>query len=385
MKTTKENYAPDPTSRIASVADRVAHDGDIVHLNPEGYRAYAQIIRKVCWALGQWCRGAKPPIAALAPLILRLLRSIELLVYRHTYSPVNDLTLDLRDGGFPSVIAMMELAADLQLAPAAIADGETRPMLKEQMLHEIFGKRRDPMELVWAIARRIYTRRLVEEPVLLPFSLGDLIEGEKLENGRVACQITWGYYDSVSSLPFLHHMEFEWSGAKRLSEDSTRMGLLSDTLRAESSRLSGVSQLAKVIDLALPQLHPKALRRTRLGPLRTAKFSVEESPMVDALRRFGQADDFALEIKVEGALSEGEFVPEPTGIIRRLVGTGQTLQRFPIDFGDPVLGKAQASFVTPMLLLPHAVMQSLSASRQPLEGYEPSGLLTYNGSNVYVN
>ncbi|HLD77492.1 MAG TPA: hypothetical protein VJB16_00540, partial [archaeon] len=119
MKTTKENYAPDPTSRIASVADRVAHDGDIVHLNPEGYRAYAQIIRKVCWALGQWCRGAKPPIAALAPLILRLLRSIELLVYRHTYSPVNDLTLDLRDGGFPSVIAMMELAADLQLAPAA--------------------------------------------------------------------------------------------------------------------------------------------------------------------------------------------------------------------------------------------------------------------------
>lgn len=385
----QQDYHPPPGSPLAGVAHRIAHGGDVVHLNPTGYAAYSSLIKKVCWALRQWCRVEERQsfVRELEPLVSRLATSFELLIQRHARSPVHDLTLDLKDGGFPSVLAIMELAGDLQGAASAIEEGETRALLKEQLLHELLGKGRDPTELLWAISRRVYIRRITEVPVFLPFTFGELSEEKMKPDGRIPCRVTWGYYDSVSSLPFLYHMEFEWSGDRPLSEDKTRLGLLVDALRAESSRSSGVGQLAKVIDLNLPQVHPKAVRRLRIGPLRTARFSLEESPLTRALKGAAAANDFALEIQVDGALSSGEFEPKPTKIgdvVSMFLGSLKPLQRFDIDFGDPVLGAALASFVTPMLLLPHDLVQAITPKGEALKSYPPSGIVTYDDASVYV-
>lgn len=379
-------YQPAPGSPLADVASELVRDGDVVRLNPGGYKAYSQLIRKVCWALGEWCRagGSSPAVRSVGPLVDRLARSVELLVYRYLHSRQHDLTLDLRNGGFPSVIAFMELVADLQQAPQAIAEGENRAMLREQIIHEL-SKGNDPVELVWALARRVYTRRITQKPLFLPFTLGDLVEGARLPNGRRAGEITWGYYDVVHSLPALFHMEFEWSGKQNLSDDKTQLGLLYEVLRGESSRSRSVVQLAKMIDLTLMQLHPKAVRRIQLGPLRSARFSCEDHPMVEALRCHGQEGDFALEIQVEGALSEGEYEPRPTGIVQSFFGGGQILQIFSPNPTDSQARQAGASFVTPMLLLPHRLVQELASGSVALRGYVSSNLITYDQGKVYAS
>jgi hypothetical protein len=365
----------------------------MVRLGTEDYLAYEAIVRRVCWALGRWYAGTddaarQDEVQATAPLIARFARSLDLLVFRHKHSRAHDLTLDFLDGGFPHLYSIRELSGDYQIAAATLNEGETRADIREQILHEIFGKARDPVELVWAFAERVYTRRLCEadQPVpFLPFSMGDLTCEGPLPNGRTSYRVTWGCYDSVTNLPHFHHMCFEWSGSRPLEEDGTLLKLFHTTLRAEGGRVPVIGLLSNMIDRDLPQVHPKRLVRARIGPLRTAKFSRESSPLVEALRRFGEDDDFALEVLVEGVESQGEFEDKPKTLLERVTG-GQILQRLLVRRDDPECEKALASYVYRRLLLPHSVRQSLGKEDPALRGFENAGQIrTFDRRNVYVS
>jgi hypothetical protein len=364
--------------------------GDLARLGtPEEYRRYARIIGRVGRVVLGWygnndAVARSDDVRATAPLVELLVRSLNTLMFRQEHSPAHKLELDLRDGGLPHLLAFMGLEADRADSARYLSEGQTVPMLTEQLLNEMFANRRDPTEIRWAIAERVYRERIRDTALFLSFTMGDVSAGKLLPNGRREHTVTWGCYDPVTNLPHLHMLVFEWSGEKPLLEDTTRLSLLRESIRTEGGRVPPLGVLANEIDRDLPQLHPKRLVRVRLGPLRVPGFCRGSSLLTEVVSSHGDEDDFALEVRVEGLESKREeFVPE-RGALAKLIGAGRVVQVYHLPNDTPECAEAVASYVMHRLVLPHHVLQAMRHNDPALAGYRSDHIATYDRSESVV-
>ena len=366
----------DPQEQPAPDALQISHNGEIVHLGPVAFERYLAHISRVCDYAARWTKmagGGQNSYAcmrAFAPHIERFARSVELMMYRHQHSRVPDITLDLRDGGFPKFSEFMELESDLRRAPDFLAQGDNRAALRELISHEL-SEGRDPVDFVWALARRTYFRRLVEEAQFLPFNMGAIERlGESGERRRGSA--VWSQMCSASSLPIFCYLDFEWSGERWLGDDAAQQDMLAETVRVETKSIRDICLLARTIDRAMPKLHPKELRRFTIGPVRSPVFSCERHPLIEALG--SRAEDFVIEMKLEGVLSSGEY-QESVGFLKSLTGQPQVLQSYSID---GVAGAKDTVFVRNLALMPHWLSQQLAAADANASGYGMVNMVTYD-------
>lgn len=369
----KEALAPD--------AMQISHDGDVVHLGVAAFERYARHMDRVCSYVARWIEKAAGGtnsyacMRAFAPHTESFARSVSLMMYRHRHSRVPDITLDLRDGGFPKFNEFMEIENDFRRAPEFLAQGDNRAALRELIIHEL-GRGIDPVDYVWALARRSYFRKLIESPQFFPFNVGEI---ERLEDAgeRRRGSVVWSQVCLSSSLPVFCYLEFEWSGDRWVADDPAQRDLLAETLRSETKSIRDISLLARTIDRALPKLHPKEFRRFTVGPVRSPLFSFEHHPLVEALGK--TSEDFVVEMKLEGVISSGEY-QEPVGILRGLISQGQILQKYSID---GVAGAKDTVFVRNMALMPHHLSQQLISSGEG-SGYGMVNMFNYDeAGNIY--
>ena len=177
---------------------------------------------------------------ALVQGLSRLRRTLELLALRHLVQAGGvELKLDTTDSGLFHWSALLELAADLERRPEALAALPEKDELKRRMLDWIVRHSLHPAELQATLVRRVYLEALEAEALFAPFLAGEL---EKVGAAPDGSSWFWSFacYDRALNRPFLHLLYFEWEG-KRLSADSDAFRELCEA--AERSALGRASLL----------------------------------------------------------------------------------------------------------------------------------------------
>lgn len=369
----------------SGILDRLRGDGDYVVLEPTSYEAYATVLARLSSLLlklhGDPAAQAKAPdLAPTRALVQLLANSFSRVLARSRYGSSSGLILDLKDGGLPNFLAMVDVEADLANRERQLAQLDPEPMLREQVIHALLDERRYPTELVYAIGIRRYYESLDETQLFSSrFIAGELRRLDSSREDRELFEFAWGHYAPDVNLPVLHRLVFEWSGKKSFTEDAMPFRLLKNVIRAESSHMPSVIARAAMIDERLPHVHPKRLTEIRLGPVRLGAFSREqENVFVEALRRVGDPEDFVLEVHVSEAFSNGEFA-QAAGFFEGLISPPKPKQQFLLPGpGKPGGADGASSCDYSRLLVPHHVWQAIPRNHPQLEQFRNEWIVTYD-------
>jgi hypothetical protein len=306
----------------------------------------------------------------LRAMLERLSYTLETLSMKHSYlSPEHEdrPRIDLTNSGFPNRHEISELIVDLSMRDKTLRELEPESLLKAHALNKLF-LREHPADLLHRLCSRAYLEMLDESKLFLPFVPGHLTEWREREEKGVRGYITgWACYGAEKNAPFIYVMHFDQdtehpalhkkAGVKELAE-------LSDLIKKESSYMPPLVSLATVLDELLTPIHPKFLKRIRLGPFYSRllleqqpeeSLSYEERTYLDLLRLYGEEDDFILMCSEEILFSKGEHQGT-----RFLVLPTKVRQVFYVPPSDRDAFEAGNSRTYHYTLMPHRVLQHLS-------------------------
>jgi len=237
-----------------------------------------------------------------------------LLTGRDTGVFFGSLSVDRTESGFPVFRELLTMANDAQQAAAHLAGTPSVADMKDEMIRQIVGDLTIPTKLQFALSQRLYYQALAagglfwvqNDPVAL--WQGDL--GDQ----RRKYLLHWAVYDSQVNLPVLYLMELEDSGREGLPTDQRRWPEAQRHLMAQSVAGLKLVTIAQGFDRDFDDLHPKRLRRFRVGPMYSSAFTEQLGPMHDVLEqaRAPAGQDWALAWTVETLESE-RVIQERTG------------------------------------------------------------------------
>lgn len=305
----------------------------------------------------------------------RFLNDIEALRMKYTYTRQDrSLNIDLSDSGFPNAFEIGNLTIDMMRNQEVLAQLPPRQFLLKTMLDLMLSDRKNPLQMLRQLSERTYHEMLVEADLFQQFTFGELsFRGEDNQLRRYLC--TWACYDQTQNLPFIHFMMFDQDATEApLHEPGPNQVEFMHVLRNEGNRAPDVGILALTIDDAIEWLHPKMVKRLRIGPLyspllfRAGQYPVEESEAHRAMREF----------LTTHCRSEGEFV----FCFKEELVVSERQERSP-SFLRPIQGKAREVFSFPdtdfeaqdhhataifrNALLPHHLIQHLDrATRESI-------------------
>ncbi len=335
---------------------------------------------------------------SIAEYFHQLLFTVEALEMKYAYrhEAYNSMWIDILGSGFPTLMVMAEISADLANKEQRLAGFPKREMLLQLSLDYMFKTGSEPEAILWQLAEISYLRMLDQRKVFLPYAghaperdASD-VSGSKLRTYQVA----WECYDFLTNRPYVHAMKFHQDAHEDvLEENPSLMQQVVNAIKAEGSKASDVGILASSIDEAVEWLHPKYLRRIGLGPFytRAALLAMDQEDWEDAhvavheaLTKHGTAeDDYMLFFNHEVVFSREQVVMKGN-----LLRGDKIREVFFLPEVDPEGYKRHASIFEPHVLLSHSMLQSLMqdplADRIPL--FRRAKKITYDergGINVF--
>jgi hypothetical protein len=262
------------------------------------------------------------------------------------------LTVDVHDSGFPVFQEIATMVADAAQAAQHLAEMPAAAALKDAMVAEIVGQRRPPTALQYALSQRNYYEKLAEGGLFLPQVHPVAQWIADVGPARRRFLVSWAVYDSQSNIPVIYLMEVEDSGRRPLPKDE-RWPAVQAHLLAQSPGGLKLLTIAKGFDEDFVDLHPKRLRRIRVGPMHSAAYTMQTGPIRQVLdgARARPEDDWALAWTVEEL--ESERVEMKAGWFSDA--------EYEVFRLDPLTGAdTGATRVTQSLILPQLPFQVLS-------------------------
>jgi len=357
--------------------------GDYVALpNEEHYRIYFAQIRQVCKVLESWAETKmgedSPEAECVAAFGAKILQSIELLRLKYLAVGNETLKLDLNESGFPHFNEIVKLENDAKHAAKALRSVPPRAMATEDALTQIFETGEVPDEHLGHLARRHFLEAFEKAEFLRAFSFGEIKHlKEKGRNSALAC--TWACYNPEDNLIYLHLLEFEQSvGATPLEPGYVRYDEFLSLLQDLGNRASPLVVLATEIDNAIDSIHPKVLRRIRVGPVLSSRFSFDDCELAKFLRSEGDPDDLIFTLESEVIVSSRQVVKERGWLF--LSDTFREVFSVPVD--DEKCFDRRLSELHHFLFMPHRLWQTSLSTENPewLEEYEDAERIAYDSA-----
>lgn len=216
------------------------------------------------------------------------------------------LAIDRVESGFPVFRELMTMANDAQQAQRHLAGMRTPAQLKEAMLHRILREQALPTKLQFAMSQRLYYEALAAGGLFWAQNDPQAVWRGDLDEGRRRYTLHWAVYDSQINLPTLYLMDVEDTGREGLPVDQDRWPGVQAHLMAQSVAGLKLLTIAQGFDRDFDDVHPKRLRRIRIGPMYSSAFTLQTGPLREVLEeaRAPAGRDWALAWTVEELLSE---------------------------------------------------------------------------------
>ena len=226
---------------------------------------------------------------------------------------------------------------------------------------------------------------LNQEEIIFPFCHGgfDLFE----ESSKMRRYFfSWLCYDFVTSMPYVHIMVFDQDKTEEpIHEEGVKQMMFLDVIRSFGSRVpESMSLLAADIDGALPSIHPKVLKRIRLGPILSKRYSLdskEAHPLLRYLQEYGSDDQFIMILRAETIMSQGQ-TETPTGIFK--LGTAKIREIFAVNQKDEECFQSRATSIRRHIFIPHYLTQHINLKEPELQRYAEAELITYNKEGTLI-
>jgi len=365
-------------------------DGGSVELeSSDEYAAYFNHLTRVFGCLVKWYKylieGGGTEERLLTGFLSRMLFTVEMLRLKHLYSPPHNLILDLNDSGLPHTFEIMEFDTDLRIRDDKLRSLSPRNVLVGQMVDEMIEKKQDPSDLLWQMSQLEFFTLIDPHKLMHVFTPGELEHrATRLEYRKYL--YSWACYDFSTNTLFFHLMALDQDiGEEPLEAKGSTYNRFIEVVKAEGSRASSVGVLASQIDEALKPIHPKVLKRVRIGPILCPRFQRGQSPepMLAFLEKHGDQDDFALKLMSEVIISQRQ-VAEPRKLLS-LGRAGRVREVFAIPSSDLRCFEQQASRVFDHLIMPHHVLQQVIGDPRFSACYGTMQKITYTkegGLNV---
>ena len=230
-----------------------------------------------------------------------------LMTGRGTGNAFGSLEIDIEESGFPVFAELMTMANDAQQAERHLRGMMSESDLKNEMVSVIVGALKVPVKLQYALSQRMYYQTLVNTPLF--WAQNDPVAvwlDEREEEGRRRYLLHWAVFDSQINLPTVYLMELEDTGRHALPKDQHRWPEAQSHLMAQSVAGLKLVTIAKGFDEDFDDLHPKRLRRFRIGPMYSSAFTRQAGPIRQVLEDAGSAEgeDWTLAWTMEELESE---------------------------------------------------------------------------------
>ncbi|GHA43573.1 hypothetical protein GCM10008927_05360 [Amylibacter ulvae] len=270
------------------------------------------------------------------------------------------LSIDKSDSGFPIFQELLQMAADALQAPTHLKSLPTQDRLKQQMITHILREKQHPTKLQYALSQRIYYEYLQRGELFLSQNDPQAIWiGSDQDDARRRFLVHWATYDSQTNLPAIYLMELEDSGRKALPRDERRWPRVQSHLMAQSISELTLLTIARGFDHDFDDLHPRRLRRFRIGPMYSHAFTEQHGPLRDILSEASGEPglDWALSWRVE-TLKSQSTTQEKTGFF-------SSAERQIYDVDKDRLGMQGLTDYHQSLLLPHRAYQVMEEKNLP--------------------
>ncbi len=258
-------------------------------------------------------RMTAPEVEALARSLVSLNLTFRALALKYHFAgaarEAGTLTFDRVESGFPVAAELMEMAADATQAAQNLASLPTAEKLKDEMVRVILAERVVPAKLQYALSQRLYYEELAKGGLFWARNDPEAVWLGNIGGGRAERRqylLRWGVYETTDNLPVIYLMTLEDTGREGLPKDSLRWPLVQRHLMAQSVGGLTLLTIAKGFDQDFDDLHPKRLRRFRIGPMHSSAFTSQEGPIREVLAqaRAPEGEDWALVWTEEDLLSE---------------------------------------------------------------------------------
>jgi len=302
-------------------------------------------------------------VDAVARYLVGLSLTFDALAHKYLFAGrtamAGKLTFDRVDSGFPVFSELLLMANDAAQADVRLAGMPTEEALKDEMVRFILAEQAVPTQLQFALSQRLYYQELKKGGLFWARNdpealwLGDLAE-------RRRYLIRWAVYDSRTNLPTVYLMELADSGRVGLPKDERRWPAVQAHLMAQAVGDLKLVTIASGFDKDFDDLHPKRLRRFRIGPMHSQSFTLQTGPIRDVLARAmaPEGEDWAL------AWTEEELVSKRVELVQS--GWFGQVEReiFDIDESDTwqSLGATRMSRSVILPARPYQAMAELDAT-----------------------
>ncbi len=256
----------------------------------------------------------------IGDMVQKLLFSASLLEIKFAFPNGDDsaygLNIDLEESGFPSFTNIDGLAVDLMHRDASLAEmRSSEEQLKKLILDHMIEKQREPNVMLRELARRTYLELLDQDKLLLPYTPGQLIPWTVKEEGVRGYLFSWGTYSVAHNCLFVHLMFLTQDETEDAFEKcGDNLAEFLNVIKDEGSHVPDkLHLLAKSIDDRLDPIHPKILKRVRIGPIRSPflinarpqeRLSEAEAAFKELFDRAAEQDDFEMTFSEEMTYSK---------------------------------------------------------------------------------
>jgi hypothetical protein len=223
------------------------------------------------------------------------------------------LTFDKVESGFPVAAELMVMANDALQAAKHLEGMPTADRLMDDMVKVILSEHEVPTRLQFALSQRLYYEELVRGGLFWARNdpeavwLGPASEAPE----RRMYLLRWSVFDARENLPTIYLMTLEDSGATGLPKDQVRWPAVQRHLMAQAVGGLTCLTIARGFDEDFVDLHPRRLRRFRVGPMQSSAWTLQEGPIREVLAaaKAPEGEDWAVMWTEEDLVAErGEMV-----------------------------------------------------------------------------
>ena len=258
-------------------------------------------------------RLTAPEVEALARSLVSLTLTFRALAHKYHFAgrarEAGTLTFDRVESGFPVASELMVMANDALQAAKHLDGMPSAETLKDDMVRTILAEQAVPTKLQFALSQRLYYEELARGGLFWARNDPEAIWLGNIGAGRAERRrylLRWSVYDAQANLPTVYLMTLEDTGTTGLPKDTARWPAAQRHLMAQAVGGLTLLSIAKGFDEDFDDLHPKRLRRFRVGPMHSGAFTSQAGPIREVLTaaRAPQGEDWALMWTEEDLASE---------------------------------------------------------------------------------
>ena len=270
-------------------------------------------MRDVAAAMTRDKRLTEADAAVLGHYATRLATTFRALSYKYLMTgrvsevASRALTIDRVESGFPVYAELLQMANDAQQAEARLSGMPAAADLKAEMIRQILSELIVPTRLQYAMSLRLYYEALAEGGLFWAQNDPQAIWTGNVEPGnRRKYTLHWAHYETQYNIPVIYLMDVEDSGRTALIRDERRWPEVQSHLIAQAIDALKLVTIARGFDQSFDTLHPKRLRRIRLGPMYSHSFTAQAGPIRQVLAdaKSEPGEDWTLAWTLETLVSE---------------------------------------------------------------------------------